>query len=196
MTKTKKKSLFILIIILFVSTYVANGNGFDLGSVWLSLGGTFLLTILFSLLSKGKDLSSFHFKKFGFILICIYLVGLYFWGITNLFPERMPQTFLPYLTIFIAYIIGIFLFRNTETNSAELIPRTESLYSKKNLFKYAVLMFVLASGACFVPDVALIFLSISYFGMILLGFGLFIKNVIQVFRNQKHEEILVVEAEQ
>ncbi|MDY6966681.1 MAG: hypothetical protein SVM80_12095 [Halobacteriota archaeon] len=64
--KSTKKTILVSLFLILISTFVANGNGFDLISSNSSLIGTFLIILglyYFTNLSKKADLKSLKLKK-------------------------------------------------------------------------------------------------------------------------------------
>lgn len=194
LTKTKKKTFLIIGLLILVSTFVANGNGHDLGSTLASLLGTYLLIFIFELLSKETDLTMFHFKKIGFVFLSLYLVGLYLWSFFMILPERLPQTLLPYLSILFWYIVGIVLFHKTKANNAVVFSEeTEDLYSRRDLWSFAFLMLVFSSLSSVLPSISGVVMYIGYLGFSLFGIGLFVKEVLSVMKKKSFAEAVIVE---
>ena len=180
--RNKIKSFLIWITLFGVSLFVAMGNAFDVGQVWLSLGGSYVLVLIFAMLRKRGSLLQFCFKKKYFILGCVYLVALYAWSGFNILPGRFPDKVVPYVTILVSYIGVGFLFWRSKKNSIEVVSKVEGQYTVRDLILWGVGMIGFGSVASLTPNMIYTLLPIFYIGMALGGVILFLKSVWQSVR--------------
>jgi peptidoglycan/LPS O-acetylase OafA/YrhL len=67
--KTTNKSTVIILFLILISTFIANGNQFNIISSNASLIGTLIIVFGLYHLSKNANLKEFEFKKISFIII-------------------------------------------------------------------------------------------------------------------------------
>ena len=91
LTKTTRKTILILISLISLATFIANGNKFDLLSSNISLIGTLVIILVFYSLARKADLKVFEFGRRGFIALSLYLALLYVLAFLFLLPERNPK---------------------------------------------------------------------------------------------------------
>jgi len=185
--KTKAKKILLMIGVVLIGTFIANGNQYNLLYSNISLLGTLLLVVLTYLPSRKYDLSSFEFGNLGFVVITMYLVLLYVIMFLFALPERIPRMVLPYLSILVFYSLVILLILKSPRRSAELVQSDESMLSPRNLLLLAALLVIVMNIECLVPDVSSVLLVGTYFLLAAVGIVLFLVNatrlVKQVIRN-------------
>jgi hypothetical protein len=107
----KNRWTFLLVIVLVVmgASFQSNGSKYDVVLSVGSMGGSLLIVLVLHLLSKGKNLQSLHLGKKAFFAVFSYLVVLYAMTTTIILPDRLPKQILPYLLIFLWYVVAIVL---------------------------------------------------------------------------------------
>lgn len=178
--KSTAKTTIIISFLISVSTFIARGNGFNLASANASLIGTLLLIAGLYYLSKNSNLKIFEFGKIRFILISIYLLLLYAGSFILLYPERMPQTLTPYLSIIISYIVLISLVAKSKKVATEFTASNEGQYSIKDLIVFASITILSTNIACIVSGISEKIFRISYYLFLSAGIIIFILATIKI----------------
>lgn len=188
----------IIVIILYCitfSSFVANGNGFNLVSANLSLLGTGLLILLLKKLhkasrnklpgiqtdSKNADINTIILKKRGFILTTIYLALLYIISFIYLLPERIPTSILPYITVFGAYIFAIFVITKSKASEykLEMINNSKS-FSKKQVGTLFGIVLLMTNLYCLLSFIGPAVLMVTYLAATIAGVVFVIKNTYSI----------------
>ncbi len=182
--KSTAKTAIIVSFLISISTFIARGNGFNLASANASLIGTLLLILGAYYLSKKSNLMVFGFSKIKFILISIYLLLLYAGGFVLLYPERMPQTLTPYLSIIISYIVLISLIVKSKKVATEFTDQNECRYSIKDLIVFALITILSSNIACIMSSISEKIFTISYFLFLSAGIAIFILATINIFNSK------------
>jgi hypothetical protein len=128
------------------ASFQSNGAKYDVIRSVGSMGGSILIVVLLHYLSRGKNLQSLTLGKKGLTIVLVYLFVLY--GVTTavIFPERLPKMVLPYLLIFLWYLVIIGLLwidRFTPVN----VSLKGTIFSQKELGIFALLV-VCATVVC------------------------------------------------
>ncbi|WP_135644142.1 hypothetical protein [Methanococcoides vulcani] len=97
--RTRRKTSMIVFFLILISTFIANGNQFDLVSANISLIGTLSIIAVLYKFTKDSDLSYLELGKRSFKLLGSYLILLYIVTFLYLLPERITTTILPYISI-------------------------------------------------------------------------------------------------
>ncbi|HEX3048685.1 MAG TPA: hypothetical protein VHY08_28310 [Bacillota bacterium] len=171
--KTARKTAMITMSLIVISTFIANGNKFNLISANSSFIGTILIISGLFYLSRKADLHSLRLAKKGFFLLSLYLVFLYLITFFWLLPKRIPTTILPFATIIAFYFIAIGLLMSSNQVIYDLKEVDSSSYSVRRLIKFAIISLVVINIACLVPQISFIILTITSFLLIFLGLSLF-----------------------
>jgi len=182
--KTTNKSTIIIVFLILISTFIANGNQFNIISSNASLIGTLIIVFGLYNLSKNANLKEFEFKKISFIMISIYLVLLYIITFIFLLPERIPQTIMPYATIIIFYIFLVFLTIKSKSKEILFLNLDNTHYSAKNLITFALITIFAVNVACLSPSISLMLLMITYFVLALVGTIIFTLIIYRILKNK------------
>ncbi|MBP2029630.1 hypothetical protein J2755_000550 [Methanohalophilus levihalophilus] len=172
--KTRRKTSLIVIFLILVATFIANGNGFNIVFANASFLGTIAIVILFLHLSKGASITDLEFGKRGFGLLSLYLLLLYIITFIYLLPDRIPTTITPYLTIAVFYAIPIALIYKSEWTGVYVETPEPYSYSKKDLATFLPISVLAVSFACLMPDISPGILAVTYFLLLLVGTLLFL----------------------
>ena len=177
--KSTKKTVLIIIFLLMVSAFIANGNQLDLISANLSVIGTFLIVGCLWYLLKRSDLQSrkltlVMLDKIWFIVLIIYLVLLYIITFIVLLPERIPTTVIPYIPIIFFYALSIGLIYISKKTEIKFNLISEKHYSIKELMIFGIIIIVGVNIYCLFPSIHGIILVSSYFVFVIIGLTLFI----------------------
>lgn len=185
LTKTTKKTILIVISLMSLATFIANGNKFNLLSSNISLVGTLLIILVFYSLARRADLGVFNFGRRGFIALSVYLALLYIMAFLFLLPERIPNTFVPYATILFFYLLTILLFIKSKTIDMELIAADESRYSIRDLLIFAIITIIATNLATILSGISLVILTVSYLILEFVGIILFVYVIYKILNNIK-----------
>ena len=177
--KSRDKTALIILFLIAVSTFIANGNNFDLVSSNLSLVGTLLIVLVLYYLSRGSSLQIFNFDKTGFIVLSVYLFLLYVITFVFLLPERIPGTVLPYISVIFFYILTVFLILRSEKVSIKFIPMSSYLYNGREILLFAVITVVATNVMCVFSNIASVILTGTYFVLMFVGVGIFVYVMFQ-----------------
>jgi len=180
--KTNKKTMLIILFLFLVSTFIANGNNFDIISSNLSVIGTLLLISGLYYMSRKTDIKLFEFKKSGFIIVSIYLLILYVGTFFLLLPERIPHTIAPFMSIIIFYIVIIYLIFRSKTVGTKLININKNQYSPRDMFVFALVIISAVSIANIWPSISYVSLIVTYYVLVIIGTIIFIVTIWQNFR--------------
>lgn len=109
LVKNWKTMILVVLLIVMGASFQSNGAKYDVVRSVGAMGGSLLIVALLHFLSKGKTLQSLVLGKKAILLVVGYLILLY--GVTTavIFPERLPKTILPYVLIFLWYMLAIVL---------------------------------------------------------------------------------------
>lgn len=169
--KGRRKTLTIALFLILISSFIANGNGFDHVSANLSVVGSLLLIAILAKNVKNISITDIIPKKKGFALLSIYLFLLYVLTFIFLLPERIPTTIIPYLSIFAFYAIAIILLARSKRTSVSIIETSYvDVYSKRNITLFAVVLMIGVNVACSIPQISMGTLMLTY--MLLNGVGI------------------------
>jgi len=182
--KTKLKSILGIVFAAAFATFIANGNGFDILSANLSIIGTVLIGLILAIIVKPKNIKEVELSKKGFVVSIVYLVFLYLLSFFWLLPERIPTTFLPYISIIILYSIFILMFIKSKKVKMRIIKLTEKEYSTKDVIYFLILIVIFTNIACLIPPFAGAVLIASYLTFIIIGIILFLITLINVVKKK------------
>ncbi len=175
--KTRKKTALVVVLLISIGAFIASGNGFDLVTSNLSILGTMAIISIFYLISKGADLKVFNFGRTGFIIVSLLLSVFYVGGFFLLLPERIPTTFLPYLSVVLLYPVLIYIILRSKSSSGGFTTLDDDCYSVKDLLILTLVVIFATNAACLLPSVATVINDYAYFSLVLTGpilFGLFV----------------------
>lgn len=181
--KSAKKTGFIALFLVLVSTFIATGNSYDLVSANLSLIGTLLLVCGLHYVAKKPHVKLFEFGRIGSVTLIIYLLLLYISTFFLLLPERIPHTPMPYISIIIFYILLVLIIRKTKRVETEFIQPDSDYYSIGDLKKFALITIVAVNIAVLVPSISFVVMTITYFMLAFVGTILFVCVVYKIVRN-------------
>ncbi|MBN1860563.1 MAG: hypothetical protein JW840_03785 [Candidatus Thermoplasmatota archaeon] len=135
--KNWKTLLFAVLLIVMGASFQSNGATYDVVKSVGSMGGTLLIIFLLHVLSKGKSLQSLILGKKGLTCVVVYLLVLYAVTTLVIFPDRLPKAALPYLLIFVWYLVAISLLWVDRFAPTAVVFRS-SFFSQKELGVFAV----------------------------------------------------------
>jgi len=180
--KSKNKTTFIVLFLLAISTFIANGNKFNLISANSSLIGTLLLVSGLYYSARKASLKIFEFSRTGFITVTAYLFLLYVSTFLFLRPERIPQTILPYVSIIVVYAVLILLIRKSKKTETEFTGPDPHQYSIKDLVSFVLITILSVNVACLTSNTSWKILLITYFMLTFIGTITFISITYQTLR--------------
>ncbi len=189
LTKSKKKTILIILFCILLSEFILHGNQGNIISANLSFLGTWGLIGITYFLWKKQSIDIFQFKKRGAIFISVYLLLLY--GITFFFllPQRIPHTLMPYVSILACYIIAIFLIYKSNPVEIKLLDSEEKLYTRKDIMIFSCVTFVSINilwNFLFVKNILMI---LTYLVIALIGTALLFTMGYKNLRKPEHKEI-------
>jgi hypothetical protein len=181
--KNGKTLVAVLVLIVMAASFQSNGAKYEVLRSAGSMVGTMLIIVLLHHLSKGKDLRSLALGRRGMIALVAYLVALYGFTTAFIFPNRLPTTVLPYVLIFLWYLVAIGLLwvdRFTPVNPMVNRP----LFSLRDLRVFAVLVVGATVVCSLVPQVSyavllIMFVSLMGAGVVLFSGSLFTLSLVR-----------------
>lgn len=180
--KSTSKTVLIVLFLISISTFIARGNGFSMISANLSLLGTLLLVLGLYYLSRKSNLKVFGFGKTGFIIVTAYLFLLYVSSFFLIFPERKPQTGVPYISIIVFYVVLMFLILKSKKTETEFTISNEKQYSIVDLVMFAVITILSVNVACVAANISSKILGITYLALMFIGTIIFISIVYTILK--------------
>ena len=186
--KTKWKNIFVLLCIVLFSSFIANGNQYNVLSANLAVIGTLIVIAVLYLFARKYDLRVFELGKLGGILVGLYLILLYTAAFFLMLPERLPQTLMPYVSILGFYGLIIVLILKSPKGVVELVPAEADLFSKRSLLLFAVLLVIAVNIECLVPEISALLLAGTYFSTMMIGFVLFVTGGVRMIKQVNHRK--------
>lgn len=182
LSKSTKKTVLIILFLILVSTFIANGNKFNLVSANISLIGTLLLIVGLFYFAKKSNIKVFEFGKTGFTIVTIYLLLLYVSGFFLLLPERIPQSIVPYISTIAIYVVLIFLISRSKKVETELTISNENHYSLRDFFIFAIVTILSVNVACTLTNLSPKILVATYFSLMLVGTVIFLTVIYKTLK--------------
>jgi hypothetical protein len=128
-------------------------------------------------LSRGKNIQSLVLRKKGLAVVLVYLCVLY--GVTTvfIFPERLPKMILPYVLIFLWYLVALSLLW-TDRFKPTSVSLKKTVFSQKELSIFALLVVSATTVCSLVQQVSygvllVMFISLMGAGVILFAWSVF-----------------------
>lgn len=187
--KNWKTLLLVIILIVMGASFQSNGANYDVIRSVGSLGGSLFIVFLLHVLSKGKNLRSIVLAKKAMALVLVYLFVLYTVTTAVILPERLPKIILPYLLIFLWYLVALGLLwfdRFTPTT----VTFKNVVFSHKDLGIFAVLVIILAIICSFFPQITYRFLLLMFVSLMGAGVVIFFWSVISLFKQRISRRLL------
>ena len=144
--KNWKTILLVIILIVMGASFQSNGAKYDVIRSVGSLGGSILIVVLLHFLTKGKNLPTLVLGKKAMMVVVVYLFVLYGTTTAFIFPERLPKMILPYVLIFLWYLVTIGLLWVDRFRPVS-VPLRGMPFSQKDLGFFALLV-VSATVVC------------------------------------------------
>lgn len=171
--RISKKKVLIVIFLVCISTFIANGNKFNLLSSNMALIGTFLSILFLYRITKGKNLMTLKLGKAGFMLITIYLAILYVASFLFVLPERRPNALISYISTLIFYIIPAILIVKTNRTTMKMSKLEDNFYFAHDFIKFVILIILAVNIFCIMPILSFGILIITYLSFIVIGTAIF-----------------------
>lgn len=180
--RLKKHMGLILVGIIIVSSFVANGNQYDLMSGNLAPLGTLLIIFILVLLSKKKLISLTDLEKIPKLMYAI-LIFIYLFGGIVLVPKRFPSELISYIMIIVFYVLFFLMLRLSRKTSDELISLNHT-FNYKHLTVAILCFFVSLNLSIIFSSISSVILMISYWGMALVGLIIFFLVIVKLIRQK------------
>ena len=176
----------VVVTIILLSNFIANGNSFNIVTANISVLGTMLLIFLVRKASPGSDITSLHFKKRYFLIMTAYLLILYIVTFFALLPERIPVTIVPYVSIILSYVVIVAILAKSKPSAVFVGPLPEGSYSAKDAVHLSIILIFSVNFACLLPSVSTALLTITYLFLVAAGPFLFLEVCLNIFRESRH----------
>lgn len=184
--KSGRKNFLIIIYLIIISIFIANGNKYDYISANVALIGSIMLVIIAFVFSKKESLEEVK-KNTSIIAVNVCLIILYSLTFILMLPERIPRSLMPYISIAAFYILSIVLLYRSKNRSLESIRSNSNHYNNKSLTLFSLLLIVSINLAIVCAEISTVILSIAYFGLIIVGIILFIINLVKIILDRSPE---------
>ncbi len=177
--KTKLKNMLLIILCIGISTFILNGNQFDLISANSAFIGTLILIGIVYLLLNKKPLSIKHLETLKPALWILALLILYGVAFTYLLPERIPDTLMPYLSVLAFYVITIFLLKISKKGEPIEVEISNTHYQIKDLWIGIGILLLMINTLIWIPEISTAFSFIFYLSYFGVGIILFLMTLIK-----------------
>jgi hypothetical protein len=184
--KNRRNFTMVVVTIILLSNFIANGNSFNIVTANISVLGTLFLIFLVRKASLGSDITYLHFKKKHFLMVTAYLLILYIVTFFALLPERIPVTIAPYVSIILSYVVIVTILAKSKPSAVFVEPLPKGSYSAKDVFKFSLILVFAVNLACILPSVSTALLTITYLFLVAAGPFLFLKVCLNIFRESRH----------
>ena len=151
------------------------------------MGGSILIVFLLHVLSKGKNLQSLILGKKALTAVLIYLIILYSVTTAVIFPERLPKIILPYLLVFLWYLITLGLLWADRYPPPNIV-RKEPLFSQNELGIFAIVLICLTILCSFSQPITYGVLLMMFVSLMGAGVFLFSVSMFSLIKNQISQE--------
>lgn len=175
--KNWKTLLLVILLIVMGASFQSNGANYELLRSVGSMGGSLLIVAVLHYVSRGKSLQSLVLGKKGLAFLLFYLIILY--GVTTavIFPERLPRMVLPYVLIFLWYVVTLSLLWVDRFTPMSILQK-RTIFSPKDLGIFSLLVVgatILCSCVSQITYTILVmmFLSLMAAGVILFTWSVF-----------------------
>ena len=185
--KNWKTLLLVILLIVMGASFQSNGSKYDVVRSVGSMGGSILIVFLLHILSKGKTLQSLILGKKALTVVLVYLFILY--GVTTavIFPERLPQMILPYLLIFLWYLVALCLLWIDKFTPTNVFLR-RSIFSQKELGMFAFILICLTIFCSFFPQITYGVLLTMFVSLMGSGVFFFSVSMFSLIKNRISQE--------
>lgn len=181
--KNRITMIGVAILIVTGAVFQSNGAKYNVLVSVGSVAGTLSIVMLLHYLTPDKTRQSLVLGKKGMMLLIVYLVALY--GTTTAFilPERLPRTVLPYVLIFLWYVLAIGLvWVDRFTPKSRIV--TPTVFSVRDVSVSAII--VIGATALFseIPPVSYAILLVFFIALMGAGVTLFFGNVLYLVKQR------------
>ena len=171
--RSRRNLAGVLVLILVGALFQSNGAKFNVSVSLGSMIGTVLILGLLNRLSRGKSLQSLILGKKGMAALILYLIALYGATTVLLLPDRLPTTWLPYLMIFLWYLVSIGLLA-IDKPSVLKASMEQARFTARDLGILAITLFCATAFFSLVPTASYAILLVFFISLIGAGAVLFI----------------------
>ncbi len=185
--KNWKTLLLVVLLIVMGASFQSNGSKYDVVRSVGSLGGSILIVFVLHVLSKGKNLQSLILGKKALTAVLIYLIILYSVTTAVIFPERLPKIILPYLLVFLWYLITLGLLWADRYPPPNIV-RKEPLFSQNELGIFAIVLICLTILCSFSQPITYGVLLMMFVSLMGAGVFLFSVSMFSLIKNQISQE--------
>jgi len=181
--KNYKTLLLVILLIVMGASFQSNGANYELLRSVGSMGGSLLIVAVLHFVSRGKSLQSLILGKKEMTVLLIYLIILYSVTTAMIFPERLPHMILPYMLIFLWYLVTLSLLwvdRFTPMN----IPQQRTIFSHRELGIFSFLAIGATAICSSVPPITYTFLVTMFVSLMAAGVILFTWSVFSLLKQR------------
>lgn len=170
--KNWRTILLALVLVLMGAVFQSNGAKYNVLVSLGSLGGTILIVLVLHRLTLQKNLASLTLGKTGLAGVVVFLVVLYAFSTVSFFPERLPSTMLPYILIFLWYLVAIGLLW-IDRFTPDDVSVKQNIFSVQDLRMLVVLLLSATVVFSLVPQLSIVVLTVLFVSLIGIGIILF-----------------------
>jgi hypothetical protein len=183
LVKNWKTMLLVVLLMVMGASFQSNGAKYDVVRSVGAMGGSLLIVALLHFLSRGKTLQSLVLGKKATLLVVGYLFLLY--GVTTavIFPERLPKTILPYVLIFLWYMLAVVLLW-VDRFSPTSVNGKGNLFSQTELAVIAVGVLGMTMVCSFIQPITYGILLVMFVSLMGAGIVLFLWSLFSLSRQR------------
>lgn len=170
--KNARTIVVALLLVVIGAIFQSNGAKFNVLVSLGSLGGTMLIIVVLHRLVPQKNLASLILGNKGMIALGVFLVVLYGLSGAGIYPEKLPRTVLPYVIIFLWYLLAIGLLW-VDRYPPGKVTIQPNVFSVQDLRIFVVLLLVLATVSSLVRLVSYAVLLFLFVPLMAAGVVLF-----------------------
>ena len=177
--KNRLALLGVAVLILMGAVFQSNGAQYNMLVSVGSVAGTLLIILVLHVLTPGKTRQSLVLGKKGMLVLIVYLVALYGASAAFIYPKRLPSTLLPYVLIFLWYVLAIGLLWIDRFPSKSSIM-TPQFFSVREFGMCAVILIGATALFSEIPSVSHAILLVFFLGLMGTGITLFFGTVLSL----------------
>jgi hypothetical protein len=181
--KNWKTIVVALLVVVIGAGGQSNGAKLNVLVALGSLGGTIFIIYVLHRLTPKKNLASLTLGNKGLAAVTLYLVALYGLLTVWLVPGKLPTTVVPYLIVFLWYLVAIGLLWIDRSPTRKL-PGPRDFFSSQDLGILAVLLLVLSTVFSLMASASTLILLIFFIPLNGVGVLLFLFSLLTLIRQR------------
>jgi hypothetical protein len=173
----------VAVLIITGAVFQSNGAKYNVLESVGSVAGTLLIVMLLHYLTPDKTRQSLVLGKKGMLLLVVYLVALYGASTAFILPERLPRTVIPYVLIFLWYVLAIGLLWVDRFTPKTMIVKP-AVFSVRDLSIYVILLLGATVLFSLIPSVSYAILLVFFVSLMGAGIVIFSWSVLTLTKQR------------